>query len=150
MTIKYYMYMHIYIIIHDIVHVCTSKCLASKCTKFGEMLTAFIWHYWRCKFTQKSCQIFSGDNYYMYSTLSVVLYVCTYDAMVQEVHVHAEIVSSEPFSVPLPWFIWPESFGDSALKEAAHNYLYTVHQTDRNTCTCMTTLHVCIFNHNLH
>ena len=37
----------------------------------------------------------------MYSTLSVVLYVCTYDAMVQEVHVHAEIVSSEPSSVPL-------------------------------------------------
>ena len=39
----------------------------------------------------------------MYSTLSVVLYVCTYDAVVQEVHVHvhAEIVSSEPSSVPL-------------------------------------------------
>ena len=91
-----------------------------KCTKFGKMLTAFIWHYWRCKFTQKSCQIFSGDNYYMYSTLSVVLYVCTHDAMVQEVHVHAEIVSSEPSSVPLhvPWFIFfirPQSFGDSAL-----------------------------------
>ena len=44
----------------------------------------------------------------MYSTLSVVPYVCTYDAMVQEVHVHAEIVSSEPSSVPLhvPWFIF--------------------------------------------